>query len=69
MLLKRQGTPEQGCFGCAIGIGVILFAFLVWVVVYWYYNPEFHAKPHPLPAYFDSHPTPKAKRKTNLNER
>ena len=35
-------TPEQGCIGCSVAVGVLLVTLLVWVYIYWRYEPAFH---------------------------
>ena len=35
-------TPEQGCLTCSVAVGVLLVTVLVWVYIYWRFEPAFH---------------------------
>ena len=35
-------TPDQGCYGCLIGLAVLLVTVLIWAFIYWYNEPDFH---------------------------
>ena len=52
--LPARMNPEQGCYGCLISVGVVALTVLVWIVIYWYNEPNFHRPdedaPPPPPA-------------------
>ena len=60
---KRSHSPEHGCLGCIVGMVLVFISLVGWAIVYWYYTPEFHAQPNPLPRILQEHPSVKLKAK------
>lgn len=61
LIKKMPMTPEQGCLGCGLGIGLLVVSLLVWLGIFWYYNPEFHVQARRTPILINSRPISKAK--------
>jgi hypothetical protein len=61
VITYKPMTPEQGCLGCGLSIALVFASLLVWLFLYWYYNPEFHAQAHRLPSIMGAYPTPRPK--------